>query len=51
MVAIVRITTTYRVIELDLSVVWLGIITAVYAVLPIVIGVQVGASSTAATMR
>ena len=41
-VSIVRITTTYRVIELDLSVVWLGIITAVYAMLPIVIGVQVG---------
>jgi predicted MFS family arabinose efflux permease len=41
-VSIVRITTSYRVVELGLSVVWLGIITAVYAVLPIIVGVQVG---------
>ena len=41
-VSIVRITTTYRAVELGLSVVWLGIITAVYVVLPIVIGVQIG---------
>jgi MFS family permease len=41
-VSIVRITTTYRTVELGLSVVWLGIITAVYAVLPIIVGVQVG---------
>jgi predicted MFS family arabinose efflux permease len=41
-VTIVRITTTYRAVELDLSVIWIGIITAVYAVLPIAIGVPVG---------
>src|ERR1700674_2041599 len=41
-ITIARITTTYRAVELDLSVVWLGIITAVYAVLPIVIGVPIG---------
>jgi predicted MFS family arabinose efflux permease len=41
-VSIVRVTTTYRAVELGLSVVWLGIITAVYAVLPIIVGVQVG---------
>jgi hypothetical protein len=41
-ITIVRITTTYRAVELDLSIVWLGIITAVYAVLPIVIGVPIG---------
>jgi predicted MFS family arabinose efflux permease len=41
-VSIVRITTTYRTVELGLSVVWLGIITAAYAVLPIVVGVKVG---------
>ena len=41
-ITIVRIATTYRAVELDLSVVWLGVITAVYAVLPIVIGVPIG---------
>jgi predicted MFS family arabinose efflux permease len=41
-ITIARITTTYRAVELDLSVVWLGVITAVYAVLPIVIGVPIG---------
>jgi predicted MFS family arabinose efflux permease len=41
-VSIVRVTTSYRAVELGLSVVWLGIITAVYAVLPIAVGVQVG---------
>jgi predicted MFS family arabinose efflux permease len=41
-VSIVRVSTTYRTVELGLSVVWLGIITAVYVVLPIIIGVQIG---------
>src|SRR4029077_11561978 len=41
-ITIVRVATTYRAIELDLSVVWVGIITAVYAVLPIAIGVPLG---------
>ena len=30
-ITIVRVATTYRAVELDLSVVWLGVITAVYA--------------------
>jgi predicted MFS family arabinose efflux permease len=41
-ISIVRVTTSYRAVELGLSVVWLGIITAVYAVVPIIVGVQVG---------
>ena len=41
-VAIVRVTTSYRAVELGLSVVWLGIITAVYAVLPMIVGLQIG---------
>lgn len=41
-ITVTRIATTYRAVELDLSVVWLGVITAVYAVLPIAIGVPMG---------
>src|ERR1700729_3884666 len=41
-ITVVRVTTTYRAVELDLSVVWIGIITAVYAVLPIGLGVPAG---------
>lgn len=41
-ITVIRVTTTYRAVELDLSVVWIGIITAVYAVLPIAIGVPLG---------
>jgi Major Facilitator Superfamily len=41
-ITIARVATTYRAVELDLSVVWLGVITAVYAVLPIGIGVPIG---------
>src|SRR6516162_11951867 len=41
-ITIARIATTYRAVELDLSVVWIGIITAVYALLPIAIGVPIG---------
>ena len=40
-ITIVRVATTYRAVELDLSVVWLGVITAVYAVLPIMIGTTI----------
>ena len=40
--AIVRVTTSYRAIELQLPVVWLGIISATFAILPIVFAVQVG---------
>jgi hypothetical protein len=41
-ITVVRITTTYRAVELNLSIVWIGIITATYAVLPIAIGVPMG---------
>jgi predicted MFS family arabinose efflux permease len=41
-VAIVRVTTSYRVVELDLPVVWLGIISAAYAILPAVIALWLG---------
>jgi predicted MFS family arabinose efflux permease len=41
-VAIVRITTSYRVVELDLPLVWLGIISAVYAVLPAFMALSLG---------
>jgi hypothetical protein len=40
--AIVRITTTYRAIELHLPVVWVGVISAVFAILPIFLAVRVG---------
>jgi len=40
--AIVRVTTSYRAIELELPVVWLGIISATFAILPIIFAVQVG---------
>jgi predicted MFS family arabinose efflux permease len=40
--AIIRITTSYRAVELGLSIVWLGAIAAAFAAFPIVIAVQVG---------
>jgi predicted MFS family arabinose efflux permease len=40
--AIVRVTTTYRAIELHLPVVWVGVISAVFAILPIFLAVWVG---------
>jgi predicted MFS family arabinose efflux permease len=40
--AIVRVTTSYRAIELNLPVVWLGVISATFAMLPIIFAVQVG---------
>jgi predicted MFS family arabinose efflux permease len=40
--AIIRITTSYRAVELDLSIVWLGVIAAAFAAFPIVIAVQLG---------
>ena len=39
---IVRITTSYRAVELGLSVVWLGVITAFFAVLPMLFAVKIG---------
>jgi MFS family permease len=41
-VSIVRVTTSYRAIELELSVVWLGVISAAFALFPIAIAVSVG---------
>src|SRR5580704_16764326 len=41
-ITVARITTTYRAVELDLSIIWIGIITATYAVLPIAIGIPMG---------
>jgi predicted MFS family arabinose efflux permease len=41
-ITIARVATTYRAVELDLAVVWIGVITAVYAVLPVAIGVPLG---------
>ena len=40
--SLMRITTSYRAVELGLSVVWLGIITAFFAVLPMVTAVKIG---------
>ncbi len=41
-VAIARITTSYRVVELDLPVIWLGIISTAYAILPALIALWLG---------
>lgn len=41
-IAIIRVTTSYRVVELDLPVIWLGIISAAYAVLPAFIALWLG---------
>src|SRR6266446_7936500 len=38
----IRVTTSYRAVELGLSVVWLGVITAFFAVLPMLFAVKVG---------
>ena len=40
--AIIRITTSYRAFELDLSIVWLGVIAAAFAAFPIVLAVPTG---------
>src|SRR5712691_12305454 len=41
-IAIARVTTSYRVVEVDLPVVWLGIISAAYAILPAFIALWLG---------
>ncbi|MGH6770532.1 MAG: MFS transporter, partial [Xanthobacteraceae bacterium] len=41
-VTIVRVTTSYRAVELGLSVVWLGVISAAIAILPMLLAVKVG---------
>jgi predicted MFS family arabinose efflux permease len=40
--AIMRVTTSYRILELGLPVVWLGIVSATYAVLPVFLAVWLG---------
>lgn len=42
LILIVRITTSYRAIELDLPVVWLGIIATGFAIVPAFTALQVG---------
>jgi predicted MFS family arabinose efflux permease len=42
--ATTRITTSYRAIELGLSVMWLGLITAAFAILPMVFALKIGRS-------
>ena len=37
-----RITTSYRILELDLPIVWLGVTAATFALLPIFLAVSVG---------
>ncbi len=41
-VAVMRITTSYRVVELELSIIWLGAIAAAFSLLPIFLAVSVG---------
>ena len=41
-VAIIRVTTSYRAVELDLPIIWLGVISATYAIFPIFLAVWVG---------
>jgi predicted MFS family arabinose efflux permease len=40
--AIARVTTSYRAIELNLPVVWLGVISATFAIFPMLLAVWVG---------
>jgi MFS family permease len=40
--ALIRVATSYRVLELGLPVVWLGVISCAFALLPLVAAIQVG---------
>jgi MFS family permease len=40
--AIIRVTTSYRAVELGMSIVWLGVIAAAFALFPILIAVRTG---------
>jgi MFS family permease len=40
--SLVRVTISYRAVELDLSIVWLGLIAATFAIFPILMAVRVG---------
>lgn len=41
-ISLSRVTTSYRAIELNLSVVWIGIIAAGFSLVPVLLAVQVG---------
>src|SRR5258706_1279340 len=41
-IGIVRVTTSYRTVELGLPVLWLGAIAAAFAIIPIFIAVSLG---------
>src|SRR5215510_13305737 len=41
-VSILRVTTSYRAVELELPIVWLGVISATFAIFPIFLAVWVG---------
>jgi predicted MFS family arabinose efflux permease len=41
-IAVVRVSTSYRSVELELPVVWLGVISAAFAILPIFVALKVG---------
>ena len=41
-IAIARVATTYRAIELDLPVIWIGAISGCFALLPMVLAVRLG---------
>jgi predicted MFS family arabinose efflux permease len=41
-ITIVRVTTSYRTVELDLPVLWLGVISAAFAILPVFMAVGLG---------
>ncbi len=40
--ALVRVTISYRAVELNLSIVFLGLIAATFAIFPIMIAVRIG---------
>ena len=40
--ALIRVTTSYRILELDLPVVWLGVVSGTFALLPVFLAVWVG---------
>jgi predicted MFS family arabinose efflux permease len=40
--SLIRVTISYRAVELNLSIVWLGLIAATFAIFPILIAVRVG---------
>ncbi len=42
MTAMLRVTTSYRILELELPVVWLGAVSATFALLPVFLAVFVG---------